>query len=96
MAGERLGLQSRFEVLEFALGAAAFELTALERGNACGIVTAIFEALERIHQLLRDRSAPENADNAAHAGQYLQIVEGLSKGESWLSLNEKGGSPDTQ
>jgi hypothetical protein len=79
MAAERLGLQSCFEILEFPLGAAAFDLTALERGDACGIVTAIFEALERIHQLLRDRSTPENADNAAHAGLYLQKVEGLSK-----------------
>jgi hypothetical protein len=45
---------------------------ALERGDACGIVAAIFEAFERIHDLIRDRSASENADNAAHADQYLQ------------------------
>ncbi|HZD29013.1 MAG TPA: hypothetical protein VE251_10020, partial [Xanthobacteraceae bacterium] len=34
-------------------------------------------ALERIQQLLRDRSAPENADNAAHAGPSLRIERKL-------------------
>ena len=75
MAGERLGPQSRFEILEFAFGAAALEMVAFQRGDACGIVAAIFKTLERIHHLLRDRTAPENADNAAHADQYLQIDE---------------------
>jgi hypothetical protein len=31
--------------------------------------------------LLRDRSASENADNAAHADQYLQIVERFSEND---------------
>jgi hypothetical protein len=39
---------------------------AFQRRNACGIIAAIFEAFERIHQLLSDRCAPENADDAAH------------------------------
>src|ERR1700681_3293493 len=73
MTGERFGFQPRFKIFEFALGAAAFEMVALERRNACGIITAILKALERIHQLLRNRTAPKNADNAAHAGQYLPI-----------------------
>ena len=64
-----------FEVLQLAFGAAALEMVAFQRGDARGIVAAIFEPLERIHQLLRDRTAPENADNAAHADQYLQIDE---------------------
>jgi hypothetical protein len=54
-------------------------MVAFQRGNAGGIVAAIFEALERIHNLIRNRTAPENADNAAHADQYLQSVEKLSK-----------------
>src|SRR5258706_15315737 len=54
-------------------------MVAFQRGDPRRIVAAIFKALERIHQLLRDRSAPENADNAAHTDQYLQIVEKLSK-----------------
>ena len=45
------------------------ELLAFQRRDAGGIVAAIFEPLERIDQLLRDGSAPQNADNAAHADQ---------------------------
>ena len=67
MAGERFCLQPRFEVFQFAFGAAALEMLALQRRNASGIVAAIFESLERIHDLVRDRTAPQNADNAAHA-----------------------------
>ena len=65
--------QPRFEILQLAFGAAAIEMVAFQRGDACGIVTAIFKPLEQIHQLLRNRSAPQNADNAAHAVQYPQI-----------------------
>jgi hypothetical protein len=75
MTAERLGPQSRLEILELALGAAALEMVAFQRGDAGGVVAAIFKPLERIHQLLRDRTAPENADNTAHADQYLQIDE---------------------
>ncbi|OIQ67069.1 hypothetical protein GALL_513580 [mine drainage metagenome] len=73
MAGERFGSQSRLEILELAFGTAAFEMVALERRDAGGIVAAIFQALERIHQLLCDRTSPENADNAAHVDQYLHF-----------------------
>jgi hypothetical protein len=67
MARERLGLQSRFKICEFAFSAAAIEMIAFQCSDAGGIVAAIFETLERIHQLLGDRSASENADDAAHA-----------------------------
>ncbi len=63
---ERLGFQARFKIAQLAFGAAAHNLIAFQRGDAGGIVAAIFQPLERIHDLLRDRSAPENADNAAH------------------------------
>jgi hypothetical protein len=66
MTGERFGFQSRFEIPEFAFGAAALDMVAFQRGNASGIIAAIFQSLEGIHQLLRDRTAPENADNTAH------------------------------
>ena len=67
VAGERLGFEPGFQILQLAFGAAAIELLALQRRDAGGVVAAIFEPLERIHQLLRDRSASQNADNAAHA-----------------------------
>ncbi|MGY3366387.1 hypothetical protein ACVWZL_003512 [Bradyrhizobium sp. GM2.4] len=67
---ERLGLQPLLQILQLALGAAALEMLALERGDARGIIAAIFKTFERIHQLLCNRLAPENADNPAHADQY--------------------------
>src|SRR4029077_5369268 len=70
---QRRGFQSRLEIFELAFGTAALEMVAFQRGDTGGIVTAIFKAFERIHNLIRDRTAPENADNAAHADQYLQI-----------------------
>src|SRR3954452_15817070 len=75
MPGQRLGPQPRFKILEFAFGAAALDMVTFQRRDTCGIVAAIFKALERIDQLLSDRTAPENADNAAHADQYLQSTK---------------------
>ncbi len=46
VAFERFGSQPLFEVLQLALGAAAREVAAFERGDACGIIAAIFEPLE--------------------------------------------------
>ena len=37
-----------------------------ERGDAGGIVAAVFEPLERIDELARDRLTAENSDDAAH------------------------------
>src|ERR1700732_3865166 len=46
MTGERFALHPRFKIFEFALGAAAFEMVALEGCNASGIIAAILKALE--------------------------------------------------
>jgi hypothetical protein len=77
VAGQRLGFQARFKISELAFGAAAFQMVALQRGDTSGIVAAVFEALKRIHDLIRDRTASENADNAAHAVEYPQIDENV-------------------
>ena len=95
MARERFGPQPRFEILQLAFGAAAVEMIAFQRGDACGIVAAIFQPLERIHQLLRDRTASQNADNAAHADQYPQIDEKSPKRRPPL-LTRIAERPDTQ
>ena len=79
VARERFCAEARLEVLQLARGATPIELVALERRDAGGIVAAIFQAFERIHQQLRDRSASQNANNAAHADQYPQIVESLNR-----------------
>ena len=70
-AGERLGLQPRLEIDELAAGAPARQLAILERGDAGGIVAAIFEPLQRIDDERRDRLAAQNADNPAHSGKPL-------------------------
>ena len=41
-------------------------MAVFERGDAGGIIAAIFEPLQRVDEQPRDRTAPENADNAAH------------------------------
>ena len=46
VALERFGIQPLFEVLQLALGAAAREVTAFQRGDAGGIIAAIFKPLE--------------------------------------------------
>ena len=66
-AGERLAVQPRLEVAQLALGAPARQRAALERGDAGGIVAAIFEALERVDELPRHRLTAENPDNPAHS-----------------------------
>ncbi len=70
MTTERRRLQFCFQVFQLALGAAALQMRALQRRNTGRIVAAIFEALERIDQLIGNRPYPKNPDNAAHADQY--------------------------
>ena len=50
VTGERRLFQLGFEVLEFALGAAAREVPAFERSNARRVVATIFQPLQRIDQ----------------------------------------------
>ncbi len=66
---ERLALELGFEIAKLALGAAARQAAAFQRGHAGGVIAAIFEALERIDQLHRDRLAAEDADNSAHRSE---------------------------
>ena len=66
IAGQRLVSEPGDKRLQFALGAAAAELAVIERGDAGGVVAAVFEALERIDQMAGDRFAPENSDDPAH------------------------------
>ena len=67
-AVQRLAVQPRLEIAELALGAPARQRAAFERGDAGGIVAAIFEALERIDKLPRHRLAAENSNNPAQGG----------------------------
>ena len=64
--GERLAREFLFQILQLAFGAAPRQHAVLERGDAGGIIAAVFEALERIDQERRDRFAADDFDNAAH------------------------------
>jgi hypothetical protein len=76
---QRVSPQARFQIPQLALGATARQKRSLQCRDAGGIVTAVFEALQRIDQLIRDGTASQNSDNAAHADQFLQSQKKLQK-----------------
>ena len=70
-AGEGFAREPGFEIAQLALGTPARKLPGFERGDAGGVLGAIFEPLERLDQQTRDRFAAENAYNSAHASGSL-------------------------
>ncbi len=66
LAAERFALETVLERAQLAFGAPAAEHAVLQRGDAGRVIAAIFEALERVDQLARDRPVPENSDDSAH------------------------------
>ena len=72
-AAERLSGQYGLEVPEFALGAAPLHAAVFERRHASGIVAAIFEAFEGVDDRPGDRTAAQDADNAAHCEMSLYV-----------------------
>ncbi len=66
IAAERLLLEPQFQCVQLALGAAPRQHAMVERGDAGGVIAAVFEALERIDQMARDRANPKNSNDAAH------------------------------
>ena len=66
--------------MQLAFGAAAAELAAFERGDAGGVIAAIFEALQRIDDERRDRPCPtiptiphKVASNPSPRRAYAQV-----------------------
>ncbi len=66
-AVEGLPGEPLFQVLELAFRAPAGQQTLLQRGDAGGIIAAIFKTLERLDQTERDRLPPQDSDDATHA-----------------------------
>jgi hypothetical protein len=54
---EGLSLETRLERAKLAFGASTAEHAMIERGDARGVVAAVFETLERIDQLAGNRLA---------------------------------------
>src|SRR4051794_15686785 len=71
---KRIAPQSAFEVAKFALRTPPHQLPAFQGCNPGGIVSAIFEASERIDEMACDRFATEYADNPAHGGSLLLFI----------------------
>ena len=65
-AGERLGAEPRLEIDQLAFGTAAVDVAVDQRGNACGVVAAIFQPLQRLDQQRRDGRFADYSDDAAH------------------------------
>ena len=65
-AVQRRSLQQLFEIAQLAFGATPAELPVLDGGDARGIIAAIFEAFQRVDELLGDRPFAEDANDAAH------------------------------
>src|SRR5690606_16207370 len=60
-------LQLDLEVAQLALRAPARQPAGFQRRHAGGIISAIFEALERVHELDRHRFATKDANDSAHS-----------------------------
>ena len=65
-AEQRLALEPLLEIPELALGTPSGQMAVLERGDARGIIAAIFEPPQRIDQPRRDRLQSQDSDNSAH------------------------------
>src|SRR5208282_5073429 len=63
---QRLARELQFQILEFALRTPSRQGAVLKRGDAGGIVAAVFEALERVDELRCNRLSADDSDNAAH------------------------------
>src|SRR6185369_7753560 len=71
-AGERLAVELVLELRDLADGAAQAELlVALHDGDAGGVVAAVLEALQALHEHRNDVAFCDCADNAAHSAWSL-------------------------
>ncbi len=64
---ERRFRELHFEIAELALGAAALEPAVFQRGDAGGIVSPVFQPLQRFDDLRRDGRLTEDSDDSAHS-----------------------------
>jgi hypothetical protein len=65
-AVERLGLEPVLQIDQLALGAAPRQRAALDGGDAGGIIAALFQPLQRIHDKRRDRRVTDDTHDSAH------------------------------
>ncbi len=66
VAVERLLQEPAFQVAQLAFGTAPLQVAVLDRGDAGGIVAAVFQPPQRIHEVRCNRLLPDDSDDAAH------------------------------
>ena len=66
IAAERLGFQPGFQRLKLALGASTRQHAMIKRCDARRVIATVFEALERIDQLVGHRLDAENSYDPTH------------------------------
>jgi hypothetical protein len=81
--------QAAFQVAKLALGAAARQRAAFERRDARRVIAAIFEPLERVDELPRDRLMAENPNNPAQ----VRLPPAASRGAMFM---RRGRFPENQ
>jgi hypothetical protein len=54
------------QIPELSFGPEALEVTILNGCDASRIIPAVFQAPQRVHQIVRDRLSTENTNNPAH------------------------------
>jgi hypothetical protein len=59
-------MEQLLQVPELALGASPGQMAVLQRGDACGIIAAIFKSFERIDHRRSDRLASQDSNDSAH------------------------------
>src|SRR5712671_2040845 len=74
---QRLVVEQFHELVELARAAAAIDATAVQRSDARGIIAAIFQTLERIHDQGRHVARSGNADDATH-DSTVPVLAGLA------------------
>ena len=80
-AVERVALEQRFEVGDFALAAAPFDMAVDDGRNASRIIAAVFEPLEAVDQERCRGLRTDHTENATHAGSVLsRLVSGRRLG----------------
>jgi hypothetical protein len=65
-AAERLLFEPHFQRAKLAFRPAPAEHAVIQRCHSRGVVTSVFEALERIDQLPGNRLGSQNSDDSAH------------------------------
>src|SRR5690606_5165141 len=102
MPFQRLLLEPVFKKAQLARRAAAMKLAVFKSGDTRRVIAPIFEPLQRIHDLRRNRLLSQNSDDPAHKvrlssrGQPIETGPPPGKSRSVSDCHRSGYGPDPQ